>query len=114
MNPQEIAKLLAWAGDGSRTLYFAFAVANDEGLLCLHKYHKGKAILHDLINANDDLDLRTRRFGTVSTDLETSRLNFETNKAFGSRELKALKGVLRVTRMKSFEIAFNEVALAED
>lgn len=116
MDPFEISKQLTWANDGSRTLHFAFAVANDNdnGLLCLHRHHKGKAILHDLLRANQDVDLRSRRFGTVSTDPTTSTVNFSSNRRFGNRELRALKALLKQTKLRAYDIAFADPTRDDD
>ena len=107
MEPHELSKLLIWADDGTRTLHYAFAIAGASaaGILSLSRFHKGRAILHDLMKATDDLDLKTRRFGTLTVDATTATVRFTTNKVFGNREQKALAQVLKHTRVKSYEVA---------
>ena len=78
----------------------------NDGILNLSKYHKGKAILHDLMKSTDDLDLRTRRFGTLSVATERSAVVFAANKAFGGREVNSLKRVLKTTRLRAYELEF--------
>ena len=106
MDPKESARLLAWAKDGNRSLHYAFAMARSEGILNLSKYHKGKAILHDLMKTTDDLDLRTRRFGTLSISSDRAAVVFTANKDFGSREQRSLSLVLETTRLRSYELVF--------
>jgi hypothetical protein len=106
MQPQELSSLLVWANDGTRTLHYAFAIAADDGILNLSRFHKGKSILHDLLKTTDDLDLKSRRFGTLSVDASSATVRITPNKPFGVREEKSLKQVLRQTRVKSYGIEF--------
>ena len=106
MQPHELSSLLVWANDGTRTLHYAFAIAANDGILSLSKFHKGKSILHDLLKVTDDLDLKTRRFGTLSVDAASGTVRLTPNKPFGARETKSLKQVLKQTRVKSYEIEF--------
>ena len=106
MDPKELSMLLAWAKDGSSTLHYAFAMVRDDGILSLSKHHKGRSILHDLMKVTDDLDLRTRRFGTLAVDATQSTITFHANKSFGSRERAALKRVLKDTRLRAYESVF--------
>jgi hypothetical protein len=113
MDPKELSTLLAWANDGSRTLHYAFAMVRDDGILSLSKHHKGKAILHDLMQVADDMDLRTRRFGTLTVDATQSTITFSANKSFGNRERASLKRVLKDTRLRSYEPVYQALEGAD-
>jgi hypothetical protein len=107
MEPNELSSLLVWANDGTCTLHYAFAIAGDDGILSLSKFHKGKPILHDLLKTTDDLDLKTRRFGTVSVDAATATVRFTPNKRFGNREQKSLRQALKQTKVRSYDLEFS-------
>ena len=113
MDPKELSTLLAWAKDGSSTLHYAFAMVRGDGILNLSKHHKGKAILHDLMKVNDDLDLRTRRFGTLTVDATQSTITFNANKTFGNRERASLKRVLKDTRLRAYEPVYKPLEGAD-
>jgi hypothetical protein len=87
MNIQEIRKMMKVAGRADEPLYFAFGIADNEGVLVLHRQRKGKAILHDLVNEEGNRELESRRFGTVSYSSETSIATFIPDKKFDSRGL---------------------------
>lgn len=108
MDPFDISKLLTWASDGSRTLHFAFAVdtADEKGVLHLDRHHKGKSILHDLVNLARSVDLRSARFGTVTVDAEKTSLNFDSNRRFTRPGLRALQALMKETKMRRYDINF--------
>ena len=103
---REISKMLKWAGSSTSALHFAFGVSDCEGVLVLNRRTKGRSLMHDLVQADGNRDLRSERFGTVVVG--TSTINLMPNKPFDALGLRCFKEMLKNTKFKDYEVEIGE------
>ena len=109
MTDIELSKLLKWAESSTQALHFAFGISSRdrEGVLILHKHHKGPSILHDLVKSEAD-ELKSRAYGTVAVSSTDAAVTFSTYRAVSPTAQKSVQRILKKTKVRSYNVVFAE------